>query len=100
MIDKKSRRVVIINNIRSESIDQAIFILKDSALKGSSVFSEKEIVTEAQGIIDRYMRQVERLKDPQASKRAQKKGGLPTLMTVSLTAAFMLAVFFVIVYTM
>lgn len=99
MIDKKSRRVVIINNIRSESIDQAIFILKDPSIKASSTFSEKEIVSEAQDIIDRYMRQVERLKYPQNSKKAQKKGGLSTLMTVALTAAFMLAAFFVIVYT-
>ena len=28
MTDKKSRRVVIINNIKSDTIDQAIFILK------------------------------------------------------------------------
>ncbi len=62
MTDKKSRRVVIINNINSDSIDQAIFILKsDPATPSREVNSS--IVKEAQSIIDNYIRQVERLKD-------------------------------------
>ncbi len=62
MTDRKSRRVVIINNIDSASIDQAIFILKsDPAAPQKSVNSS--IAKEAQAIIDNYVRQVERIKD-------------------------------------
>ena len=49
MTDKKSRRVLIINNIKSDNIDQAIFILKnDSATKASNT----SVSAEAQDIID------------------------------------------------
>ena len=70
MTDKKSRRVLIINNIKSDNIDQAIFILKnDSATKASNT----SVSAEAQDIIDSYIRQVERLKAPAPSGRYKNK---------------------------
>lgn len=64
MTDKKSRRAVIINNIDSDTIDQAIFILKsDSTSSKSFAAEQKSIAAEAQQIIDNYIRQVDRLKD-------------------------------------
>jgi len=99
MLDKKSRRVVIINNIQSDTIDQAIFILKTH--KSVHCTSENNIVNEAQTIIDQYIRQVERLKNidgPYKNNKKDRKS--PVLMTAIATAAFMLAAFFVITYTM
>ena len=61
MTDKKSRRVVIINNINSDTIDQAIFILK-SDKRSDSVRAESNIVYEAQNIINNYIRRVEQMK--------------------------------------
>ncbi len=88
MTDRKSRRVVIINNINSDSIDQAIFILKsDSSMPQKMVNSS--IAKEAQAIIDSYIRQVERIKDggysSHISQRPRKKK-LPQLLLLMLGA--------------
>lgn len=101
MIDRKSRRVVIINNIQSDSIDQAIFILKDAKKHSERKFSEDAVAEEAQKIINDYIRQVNRLKDSQKlmhNKKRNERKLLPFLITVGITAAFMCAVFFTVVY--
>ena len=103
MLDKKSRRVVIINNIQSDTIDQAIFILKNQ--KSVSYTSENDIVHEAQSIIDQYIRQVGRLKAAHGQYKSGKKDRERTftpsvIITAMATAAFMLTVFFIITYTM
>ena len=75
MTDRKSRRVVIINNIDSADIDQAIFILKsDSNVPQKAI--NANIAKEAQSIIDNYIRQVERIKGgypPMQAEKTQKK---------------------------
>ncbi len=99
MLDKKSRRVVIINNIQSDTIDQAIFILKNQ--KAARCTPENNIVHEAQAIIDQYIRQVERLKTIHGQAKTNRRDRKPSvLMTAMATAAFMLTVFFIITYTM
>ncbi|MBE7023588.1 MAG: hypothetical protein IJ285_01585 [Clostridia bacterium] len=100
MIDRKSRRVVIINNIQSDSIDQAIFILKDVKKHTKRKFNEDAVAEEAQKIINDYIRQVNRLKDSQKLMHKKRNEGklLPFLITVGITAAFMCAVFFTVVY--
>ncbi len=102
MIDKKSRRVVIINNIQSDTIDQAIFILKSDKNSNSKTFSEKNVAAEAQDIINNYIRQVERLKGLHCSNPSKKHKGpfFTHLFTVALTAVFMLAIFFVAAYNL
>ncbi len=88
MTEKTPRKAVIINNIDSDTIDQAIFILKsDSPSKSLPSLSEKSIAAEAQLIIDSYIRQVNRIKDdyPQGLKMPQKKSRLKG------TALFMFA---------
>ncbi len=55
MIARSSKRVVIINNIKSDKIEQAIFILKGSSTQKVDRF----IVREAQEIIDNYIKKVE-----------------------------------------
>lgn len=77
MTGRKSRRVVIINNINSDTIDQAIFILKSDKRDRQQKHTEKSIVHEAQNIINNYIRQVEQLspalKAPKSPKRSYKK---------------------------
>ena len=87
MTDKKSRRVVIINNINSDSIDQAIFILKsDPSVPSKAVNSS--IAREAQSIIDNYIRQVERIKDgyPPYMSAIPRKKKFPQLLMLMLVA--------------
>ncbi|MBQ9757443.1 MAG: hypothetical protein IJW15_03385 [Clostridia bacterium] len=103
MIDKKSRRVVIINNIQSDTIDQAIFILKSDKATEPSKSLDRDISLEAQKIIDNYINQVERLKKVQepfsTRERNRHKPKRPSFfLPVTLTAGFMLAVFFLMIY--
>ncbi len=57
MTDKKGKRAVVINNIKSGSIEQAIFILKPSPCESAGVGSA--IVAEAQQIINNYICMIE-----------------------------------------
>ncbi len=58
MTDRKGKRAVVINNIKSGSIEQAIFVLRNSAYEsGGSAGSA--IVAEAQEIINNYISLVE-----------------------------------------
>lgn len=83
MTDKKSRRVVIINNIKSDTIDQAIFILKSNAKECSGGISTT-VAQEAQDIINNYMRQVEMIKSGSVTKRnnAKVNGAFPILLSL------------------
>lgn len=88
MIARSSKRVVIINNIKSDKIEQAIFILKGS----SSQKVDRFIVREAQGIIDNYIKKVEEnnIKNPgfgMPHRRRLKIGG--GLMAVIITASLL-----------
>lgn len=62
MMLKNKRQVVIINDIKSDKIEQAIFILRDNVSQNTSevqkYFSENretDIVTEAQRIINSFL---------------------------------------------
>lgn len=82
MIDKKSRRVLIINNLQSDTIDQAIFILK-SASKDAGA----DIAREAQMIIDNYVHRVEEIKERKQQKPASKRRFRPTPLFFGLLIA-------------
>jgi len=73
MTDRKSRRVVIINNINSDTIDQAIFILKSDQPDSLQKSRESYIVREAQSIINSYVRQVERFRSGETDKKSTRK---------------------------
>ena len=93
MTAKSSRRVVIINNIKSDKIEQAIFILKGSS--GRPV--DSLIVREAQDIIDNYVKKVEgkpKVNSPFPSPRKRPKIG-GGLMTVIVTAVILSLIFLV-----
>ena len=99
MLDKKSRRVVIINNIQSDTIDQAIFILKNQ--RTANYTKQNNIVLEAQMIIDQYIRQVDRLKPVHGQRKTEKKNKRRhsasfVLITIAATVALLLVGFSVI----
>jgi hypothetical protein len=54
MTSKSAKKVVIINDIKSKNIEQAIFILKDS----ETIPFQKSIIDEANEIVQSYIRQV------------------------------------------
>ncbi|MBE7031482.1 MAG: hypothetical protein E7401_00795 [Ruminococcaceae bacterium] len=72
MTDKKSRRVVIINNIKSDNIDQAIFILKNNRAEGHHRI-KTTIVQEAQDIINSYVRQVDMIRAESPNRRKKQR---------------------------
>lgn len=53
MTNKSAKKVVIINDIKSKNIEQAIFILRDS----EAVPFQKSIIEEANEIVQSYIRQ-------------------------------------------
>ncbi|MBE5041094.1 hypothetical protein [Ructibacterium gallinarum] len=54
MKEKKSKNVVIIRDIESDTIEQAIFILRGAGSPSALQDSGYRIVTDAQNIIDAY----------------------------------------------
>ncbi len=54
MKDKQSKKVVIINDISSDTIEQAIFILRNSG-EVASVGRKSYVLAEAQNIIQNYI---------------------------------------------
>ena len=95
MTAKSSRRVVIINNIKSDKIEQAIFILKGNNLQKP----DKGIIKEAQDIIDDYIKRVggKELIPPNdfhmcPPKRRKFGAGLLSIMLCSLLLCLILIV--------
>ncbi len=62
MTEKNSRRVVIIDRVNSDIIDQAILILKSSAPKEIPISTTAPVVVQAQEIIDNYIGRVEQMR--------------------------------------
>lgn len=62
----KNKKVIILDNLKSQSIEQAILILREGS---DTVFGEDYIIKEAQKIIDNYTRQgISHKKTPEATK--------------------------------
>ena len=90
MTAKSSRRVVIINNIKSDRIEQAIFILRGDKDGKPSSF----VLQEAQEIIDNYIHKIKE-GDPfikEAYPKKRNRAGLISAVIVlgmlSLVVAF------------
>ena len=81
MTDKKSRRVLIINNIQSETIDQAIFILKSDRRSSKP---NPGIAGEAQRIINDYINRVEQNKSTSINHSVSTKKTVPMWLKLSL----------------
>lgn len=70
-----TRRVLILKNVNSEMIEQAILILKDSAPEGDS-----KVIREAEKIVEKYM-------ETKSKKILEEKKPKKALV-LSLSAAF------------
>lgn len=98
MVFKNKRQVVIINDIKSDSIEQAIFILRDRKNnKEKSIDTSSDIVLEAERIINSFLCCSDKnngvfaaVKKPPKSRREVIIGGL--LWLASATAVVGLSV--------
>lgn len=72
----KSRNVIVINNLHSDYVEQAILILKKSPASKEYFGSQEDIVVEAQHIIDSYL---------QTEQQKNKKLGKNILGTISIS---------------
>ncbi len=85
MTAKSSRRVVIINNIKSDKIEQAIFILRGKANQKPDSF----VLREAQELIDNYVHKINGgggeilYNEPFINKKKSIKKGLITVALVA-----------------
>ena len=91
MVDKKGKRAVIINNIKSKSIEQAIFILKPRKTE-ECIDPGEYVISEAQEIINSYIRRLEGTV-PEVHK---KSGKIMAAGVVLLTLIGFIAAYFVI----
>ena len=94
-----SKRVVIINNLKSANIEQAIFILRGSEESGEI---NTKLINEAQQIIDNYVKRLEhpkreavyRIEQNRASAAAKSKsksrGKIPKLLIALGSAAVLM----------
>lgn len=87
MTAKNTRRVVIIDHVKSDIIDQAILILKSSDTQKTQISTTAPIVLQAQEIIDSYINKVKQLKmkNEKKQKRSLRMKHFRQL-SVSLTA--------------
>ena len=90
MKDKQSKKVVIINDINSETIERAILILKDAG-SVAAASADCGIVAEAQNIINSYIRIVEKNQNGLArcEKRLRKAKSKPHLRTAYVIGALL-----------
>lgn len=88
MTESTGKRAVIINNIHSKSIEQAIFILRPTAEMTTSVGTG--IVAEAQEIINSYIMQVEKAGKYENSKSRALKIGIAVASTLVVLSALVL----------
>lgn len=100
MNTKSSKRVVIINNLKSANIEQAIFILR-----GNEPYEEvnTSLIMEAQQIIDNYIKRIEKPRQEEfyrleKSKKESKRKGVKSKIFGLAAALFSAAVFIGAVY--
>lgn len=76
MSDKRSKKVVIINDINSDAIERAILILRDGGT-AQTLPESRGIVAEAQNVINSYIRFAEknRYVFPESDKNQKPRRG-------------------------
>ena len=91
MLTKNSKRVIIIDKVKSDMIEQAIFILKGNENDAAAI--ECGIVAEAQGIIESYIKRMNKARAGAraARLRAEKKRPLIPYFVITVAAMVVLA---------
>lgn len=91
MKDKKTKKVVIIKDINSDTIEQAILILKNNGI-ATATTAGQHIVKEAGNIINSYIKTVE--KESNKLKKSPKGTfALSALLTLAAITTFGLSVY-------
>lgn len=98
MTEKRAKRVMVFDNVKSDTIERAIFILKSDKQGAISAKKENSAAYEAQRIIDDYVRRVEKIKikNPRTAKKrtaSRKTALLFALLAFFGTCAVFAAVF-------
>ena len=88
-MNNNTRKIVVLNKLNSQMIEQAIFILRDE-IKGK----ESDALSEAQRIVDCYVKSLISPSPKETKKKKPKLGffvgmALYTFVTVIMTAYFM-----------
>ncbi len=91
MTDKKGKRAVIISNIKSDSIEQAIFILKSPKQQAASEIS-CGIVAEAQEIINSYINTIEKREQMFLRKKSIPKRIIAACMAIFAVCAAVISI--------
>jgi hypothetical protein len=84
-----TRKIVVLNNLKSQRIEQAIFILRDE-----KDYSEADAVIEAERIVDSYL---ENMRRPLLEKNAKKDNKNKLLLYLGSAAVMVTALLFFII---
>lgn len=100
MKDKQSKKVVIINDINSDTIERAILILRDAGT-AQPVPQNSGIVAEAQNVISSYIRVTEKNRyaypELNSKKSARRRGSCRRIIyALSALAAFFAVGYFIL----
>ena len=88
-MNNNTRKIVVLNKLNSQMIEQAIFILRDE-VQGK----ENDALSEAQRIVDCYIKSLTSSSSKESKKKKPKLGffvgmALYTVATIIMTAYFM-----------
>ncbi len=84
-----TRKIIVLNNLKSQRIEQAIFILRDE-----NSFSEADAVIEAEKIVDSYL---ENMRRPLLEKSHKKDSKNKLLFFLGSAAVLVTALLFFVV---
>lgn len=84
-----TRKIVVLNNLKSQRIEQAIFILRDE-----KDYSEADAVIEAERIVDSYL---ENMRRPLLEKSTKKDNKNKLLLYLGSAAVMVTALLFFII---
>lgn len=101
MLKNNSKRVYIVNNIKSDYIEQAIFILKndDENTNVINIANGSDIAFEAQNIINSYAEEIKRisLEIPSSLRFGKRERFSPKKIAVAAVGVFLSVITFFIV---
>lgn len=85
-----TRKIVVLNNLKSQRIEQAIFILRDE-----KNYNEADAVIEAEKIVDSYLEDMRR---PLLNKNSKKDNKSTMLVLLGSAAVMVSALLFFIIW--
>ena len=84
-MNNTTRKIVVLNNLKSQRIEQAIFILRDE-----KVTNEADAVSEAQRIVEAYLAETKRTLAEKNPKNKKKNKGFFFLCTATIIVSVLL----------